>query len=56
MSLELLRVEFRVVALVRNDDGIPAGEQPLAEGAVYPAALDEFPAEVRGIIKNAGEQ
>jgi hypothetical protein len=53
MSIELLRVEFRVVALVRDDEGVPSAEQALAEGAVYPAALDKLPDEVRRIVQEA---
>lgn len=50
---ELLRVEFRVVVLDRNDDGQPVGERT-AEGVVYAAALDQLPDSIRQTVTQAG--
>jgi hypothetical protein len=44
---ELLRVEFRIVMLDRDENGVICGERPIAEGTVSPARLDEFPDAVR---------
>jgi hypothetical protein len=51
MSLELLRVEFRVIGLHRDEDGTILGEEPIGEGAVYPSGLDEFADKVRAHVE-----
>lgn len=48
--LELLRVEFRVIGLERDGNGVAQAERALGEGAVYPVALDELPNEIRGLV------
>jgi hypothetical protein len=56
MSIELLRVEFRVVALERDDSGVPVAEHELAQGVAYPGRLDELPDSIRSYVEQATEQ
>lgn len=57
MSLELLRVEFVVVGLERDDEtGEIRGERPLAQGTAYPSGLTEFPAKVQEIVEAGVQQ
>lgn len=44
---ELLRVEFRIVMVDRDENGVICAERPIAEGMVSPSRLDEFPDAVR---------
>jgi hypothetical protein len=53
MSLELLKVEFRVIGLRRDDDGTPVEEIELAQGACYAKALDALAGGVRKVIEEA---
>lgn len=53
MSLELLRVEFRIVGLVRDPDGGIVGERHLADGVAYPAGLDDLAASVRRTVEDS---
>lgn len=49
-SVELLRVDFRVVALERDDEGVPTGERVLADGQAFAGGLDDLPAAVRKVL------
>jgi hypothetical protein len=55
MTLELLKVEFRVIGLRRDDDddGTPVEEIELAQGACYAKALDALPGGVRKVVEEA---
>lgn len=53
---ELLRVEFRVVALARDEDGTVTGEQSVVEGAAYPAGLDRIADAAREAIEKANAE
>lgn len=54
--LELLRVEFRVIGLERDNNGVAQAERVLGEGAVYPVALDMLPSEIRELVDQRNEQ
>lgn len=50
---ELLRIDFRIITVTRDAEGSITGERMIAEGAVYPPALDQFPGEVRSLVARA---
>lgn len=54
--IELLKVEFRVVGLLRDEDGSVREEVTVAQGAAYAAGLDNLADEVRKIVAGAAEQ
>lgn len=56
MSLELLKVEFQIVGLRRDEDGTPVEEVPLAQGSAYAKGLDSLPDEVRSVVEQAAKE
>lgn len=53
MSIELLRVEFRIVGLSRDENGEITGSDVLADGVAYPTGLDDLPASIRRVVAEA---
>lgn len=53
MSVELLRVEFRIVGLNRDEKGDITGSDVIADGVAYPTGLDDLPASIRRVVDEA---
>lgn len=53
MSIELQRVEFRVIVTERDPDGTIVAERQLAEGAVFPSGLDQLGDGIRKLVAEA---
>lgn len=50
MSIELQRVEFRIIITERDEQGTIVAERQLAEGAVFPSGLDQLGDGIRQLV------
>ena len=55
ITVELLRVEFRIYAIERNEDGNISGERVIGDGVAYPPGLPLIPDEINKVILQANE-
>ena len=56
MTVELLRLDFRIVGLVRDENGQITGEQVLGEGTAHAAGLDDLPESIRKVVDEANAE
>jgi hypothetical protein len=56
VSIELLRVDFRIVGIERDEDGQITGERVLGDGTAHPAGLDKLPDSVRKVVDEANAE
>jgi hypothetical protein len=56
MTLEPLRVDFALFALVRDQDGQVVDEIQVGQGRAFPRQFDSLPAELRDAFEQAKQQ
>lgn len=55
-TVELLRVDFAIHGLVRNEDGEIVDQRQVAQGAAFPTRLDDLSKIVADAIKDENER
>lgn len=54
--IELLRVDFRIVGLHRDENGGITGESVVGEGTAHAAGLDDLPRGIRDAVEKANAE